>query len=63
VLWQPGWQYTDRRALGVPCDVPPGEYNLLLGVYDVQQVANLPVTLFDGTPVGDLLYLTTLVVQ
>jgi len=32
-LWQPGNVYFDKRSLSIPCDVPPGEYALLLGMY------------------------------
>lgn len=61
-LWRPHWKYVDRRTLEI-CDVEPGAYDLLIGVYDVDSVTNLPVTAYDGTPVGDWLYLTTLNVE
>ncbi|HEX2909031.1 MAG TPA: hypothetical protein VHO69_19315 [Phototrophicaceae bacterium] len=63
-LWQVDRPYPDQRGLTIPCDSAPGEYPLLLGVYQFVGAAthNLPVTLPDGTPLGELAYLTTLTV-
>jgi hypothetical protein len=63
-LWQVDRPYPDQRGLTIPCDSAPGEYPLLLGVYQFVGAAthNLPVTLPDGTPLGELAYLTTLIV-
>ncbi len=33
-LWQPGQLFVDVRELMIPCDVPPGEYFLVVGIYD-----------------------------
>ena len=58
-IWQPGRLYFDERHLTIPGDIEAGEYLLLLGVYDIQTVENLPVN-----PTGDsLFYLTTLYVR
>ena len=63
-LWQPDQHYFDERYLTVPCDIPPGQYNLLLGLYDIETVINLPVNTPNGEPIGaNLLYLTTLTVK
>jgi hypothetical protein len=57
--------HIDERSLQVPCDVAPGEYPLLIGVYGLSgdKISQLPVSLPDGTAVGNFAYLTTLFVQ
>lgn len=63
-LWQPDELYFDERQLDVPCDIEAGQYNLLLGLYEIETVENLPVQSADGEPLGtNLLYLTTLTVK
>jgi hypothetical protein len=62
-LWQVGESYLDERALTIPCDTQPGEYPLLLGLYNFETLESLPAALPDGTPVSSLVYLTTLYVQ
>jgi hypothetical protein len=42
--WLPGKPARDDRAIALPADLPPGEYTLLLGVYDPN----------DPTPAGRL---------
>ena len=60
-LWQPDQLYFDERQLTIPCDIQEGQYSLLLGLYDIETVDNLPVNSVDGEPMGtNLLYLTTL---
>lgn len=61
--WQPSQLYLDERHLTIPCDTPPGAYNLLTGLYNFENGDALPAALPDGSPVGDLLYLTTLTVE
>ncbi len=60
-----GQPYADERYIVVPCDIQPGEYPLLIGVYQVagEIVNSLPVTLPDDTPIGSYAYLTTLMVN
>lgn len=68
-IWQPGQLYFDKRELRLPCDLPAGDYPLLLGMYEtpVESGAapqNLLVHSADGAPSErQLEYLTTLVVQ
>ncbi|MCY4147352.1 MAG: glycosyltransferase family 39 protein [Chloroflexi bacterium] len=68
-LWQPGPLYFDERKLKLPCDLPAGDYPLLLGMYetpDEENAApqNLLVHTAEGAPTDrQLEYLTTLVVQ
>jgi hypothetical protein len=59
-LWQVGDSYLDERTLTIPCDIQPGQYPLLVGLYNYETVETLPVTQPDGTPTSPLVYLTTL---
>jgi hypothetical protein len=61
--WRPGWLYVDERQLTLPCDLEPGEYPLLTGLYNFRTLESLPVTTSEGAPLGELLYLTTLLVE
>ncbi|MCY4020366.1 MAG: glycosyltransferase family 39 protein [Chloroflexi bacterium] len=67
-IWQPGGPYFDERQLTIPCDLPAGEYPLLLGMYqlptdDNTAVQNLEIYTADGEPTGRYLeYLTTITV-
>ncbi len=61
--WQPDQLYLDERALTIPCDVQPGEYPLLIGLYEPKELVTLPITTPEGAPVGEQIYLTTLFVK
>jgi len=42
--WQPGTAIIDRHALQLPPDLPPGQYRLVLGIYELADpLARLPV--------------------
>jgi hypothetical protein len=60
---QPRQESLDRRSIAIPCDLPVGDYDLLAGLYDLETVNNLDITYPDGTPYGQLAYLTTIVVE
>jgi len=60
--WQPDYFHLDARYVDVPCDTPPGEYPLVISVYEPGAPASLPVTGADGSALADFFYLTTLVV-
>ena len=68
-IWQPAQLYFDERTLTIPCELPAGEYPLLLGMYVVPREADetltvLPVHTAAGEPTGrQYEYLTTLVVD
>jgi hypothetical protein len=44
VDWQPGRWLFQTSVFDLPADAPPGEYGLLVGVYDSRAKANLPIT-------------------
>ncbi len=31
--WQPGWRVLDEYEIALPADLPPGEYDLRIGLY------------------------------
>ena len=62
-IWEVGQSTPDARTLVVPCDTPPGEYPLILGVYNPDTLEPLPVTDADGNALGNQMYLTTLFVE
>jgi hypothetical protein len=48
--WIPGQTNQDNHGLLVPLDAPPGEYTLLIGLYDIADpAARLPVETPSGT--------------
>ncbi|MEO1439373.1 MAG: hypothetical protein AAFV33_03160 [Chloroflexota bacterium] len=62
-LWETGRFTVDVRPLLVPCDTPPGEYPLVMGVYDPETLEPVPVVDENGNPTENQMYLTTLFVQ
>ncbi len=61
--WWPGRTYLDSRAFTVPCDTPPGEYPMIIGVFDANTLDSLDVIVGGDTVVGTSAFLTTLRVQ
>jgi hypothetical protein len=58
--WRPGMPaVTDRMALRVPAGTPPGDYTLILGLYDPATGARLPVMGVGGAAGGDRLQVGT----
>lgn len=42
--WEAGYNYYDNHALLIPQDLPPGDYSLIAGLYDINDpAARLPV--------------------
>ena len=59
--WRPDKFYRDRSALQVPCDdIEGGSYDLLLAIKQTISGDDLPLSAGDGSPIGDVFYLTTL---
>ncbi len=50
-LWQPGQTLVDERSIALPADLPPGKYEVRLGLYGPDG-ARLPVTVA-GDAAGD----------
>jgi hypothetical protein len=42
--WQPGEDIVDRFAIELPADLPPGEYEIRVGIYHPESNLRLPVT-------------------
>ena len=62
--WAADTYHLDGRTLSVPCDLPPGDYPLLIGMFDMVSAEPLPVSAPDGALTGSTLYyLTTLTVM
>jgi hypothetical protein len=47
--WRPGELILDQLALALPPALPPGRYQLRIGLYDAASLARLPVQLADGS--------------
>jgi len=59
--WATDTYHLDRRTLTIPCDLPPGDYSLLIGLHNMTNAEAVPIYTPDGTPTGSsLVYLTTL---
>jgi hypothetical protein len=52
--WQPGDIYRDRHVVEIASDVPPGQYTLEMGLYNVQTDKRVPITGADGSQVDHL---------
>ncbi|MEZ4767597.1 MAG: 6-pyruvoyl-tetrahydropterin synthase-related protein [Caldilineales bacterium] len=62
--WAPGEIITDTRTLQVRADAEPGDYRLLVGLYDPADGTRLPVADAQGNPLPDgQITLTTLTVS
>jgi hypothetical protein len=65
--WELNTAYSDTQYLDVPCDTPAGEYQLLMGMYEIDYdtsefVADLPV-FYQGGAVGNLGFIKTVTVD
>jgi hypothetical protein len=48
-IWQPGEIIVDNHGLLIPADTPPGQYTVLLGLYDIADAtARLPIPTDQG---------------
>ncbi len=53
LLWRPGDRWQDDHMITVPPDVVPGEYLLLIGMYDWQSGERLSITQDGGLPASN----------
>jgi 4-amino-4-deoxy-L-arabinose transferase-like glycosyltransferase len=60
-FWQPGQTIIDARTLAFPGDLPPGEYELRIGWYSLDDFARLPLA--GEGEAGDAVVLFSLVVE
>lgn len=61
--WTPGQVYADTYSLRLPADMPPGQYRLLLGVYDWRTGERLMPFSSEALPSGALVVEKTIVVE
>jgi len=61
-IWQAGQRVADNHGLLLPPELPAGEYRLMLGLYNIQNLERLPVSVGD-TIAGDRLDLGGILVR
>ncbi len=61
--WRADSYHLDQRTLHIPCDLPPGDYPLLIGLHDLVSAEPLPASRGRAPLPSPLVYLTTLVVS
>lgn len=54
-LWEPGEYIEDQLWVDLPADIPPGEYQVRMGLYNLQTGERLPVRVGDEVTDGFLL--------
>lgn len=60
-LWQARDTLLDYYELDIPADLPPGDYRLFVGLYDLPTLTRLPVQI-SGNPTGDTIQVATITV-
>ncbi len=60
--WVPREVLTDRQGLSIPLNIPPGQYHIEVGLYDVHSGLRLPLLDDNGNSIGDRLLLGTVFV-
>ncbi len=60
--WQPGQTVLDQHHLTLPDDLPPGEYQLRVGVYYWQTLERLPI-IENGVPVNNYVELDNITIN
>jgi hypothetical protein len=60
--WLPNEAITDRVGLLLPPDLEPGEYGLLVGMYNPETLERLPLLNAAGEVVGDSVPLTSVLI-
>jgi len=61
--WQPGQSFVDKFVIPVDETAPPGEYTLLVGLYDLNTGQRLPVTAAKERVTHDAIALFTLTME
>jgi 4-amino-4-deoxy-L-arabinose transferase-like glycosyltransferase len=60
--WSPGEDVVDPYEIPISPDAPPGEYHLLVGLYDPVTGARLPVLDENGQAMGDSIQLNQIII-
>jgi hypothetical protein len=60
--WQPGEVIRDNYGLTLPPDLPPGRYQLIVGLYSPGSMQRLAVSTSEGVQMGDYVLLTEVMV-
>lgn len=60
--WLPGQQYLDPYRLSIPADLPPGEYLIEVGLYEMVSLRRLHMSDAQGNLVGDRYILGSVVI-
>ncbi|MBC8252715.1 MAG: glycosyltransferase family 39 protein [Ardenticatenia bacterium] len=61
--WVPGEKIMDQTTLAMPTDVPPGQYSLHLGLYDLGSGQRLPCWYSSGAAGGDHVTIPVFIVE
>ncbi|MGB0383592.1 MAG: ArnT family glycosyltransferase [Ardenticatenaceae bacterium] len=61
-LWQPGEIIRDPYAIELPADLPPGQYTIIIGMYEWPSLERLPI-IIDGAVQGDAIILDVISVS
>src|SRR5262249_32338108 len=61
-LWREGDVLLDTYAIQISSDLPHGDYQLLVGLYDLPTLTRLPVQIA-GAPTGDPIHVATVTVR
>jgi hypothetical protein len=59
--WQPGTKIIDPRTLDLPADLPPGDYSLYIGWYNLESYSRLPLDAVENH--GDAYLLMTIEIE
>lgn len=60
--WPSNTLIADNHGILLPPDLPPGEYTLFIGLYNLFDSTRLPITI-NAVPIGDRLELTTITIR
>jgi hypothetical protein len=60
-LWREGDILLDTYTIEIPADLPAGDYQLLVGLYDLPTLTRLPVQMNDAAA-GDTIHVATVTV-
>lgn len=61
--WLPGQQYVDPYRLTIPADLPPGQYLIEVGLYEMVSLRRLHMSDLQGNLVGDRYILGSVIVE